>query len=179
MIRNGATDWGFTKCRNRIGHVGNPNHVVTLPFENSAAKSQVDYVVLNAQYQRFPGSVIGRRSESLWLTKRHPWAFGGRSRKNLNRPLRIAGNKFIVNTWNCVFVSESDLSLTAWLCGIGFTMWLFTATLAFDDGGLLNMAKMGVLAASLASGICASLFLTRQNGSTIYSETGRVQQDAS
>jgi len=50
----------------------------------------------------------------------------------------------------------------AWLCGIGFTMSLFIGTLAFGEGGLLSMSKIGILAASLASGVCASLFLLRQ-----------------
>jgi NhaA family Na+:H+ antiporter len=63
-------------------------------------------------------------------------------------------------TWGSLFGA-------AWLCGIGFTMCLFIATLAFGDGPLLNMAKMGVLGASLASGLCASLFLLGQNASTL------------
>lgn len=50
----------------------------------------------------------------------------------------------------------------AWLCGLGFTMSLFIATLAFGEGALLNMSKIGILASSLASGICASIFLIRQ-----------------
>lgn len=53
----------------------------------------------------------------------------------------------------------------AWLCGIGFTMSLFIATLAFGEGPLLNMSKIGILAASLASGAFASIFLIRQAGS--------------
>jgi NhaA family Na+:H+ antiporter len=53
----------------------------------------------------------------------------------------------------------------AWLCGIGFTMSLFIATLAFGDGPLLNMSKIGILAASLASGACASVYLLRQTES--------------
>jgi Na+:H+ antiporter, NhaA family len=51
----------------------------------------------------------------------------------------------------------------AWLCGLGFTMSLFIATLAFGEGVLLDMSKIGILAASLASGICASLFLIGQS----------------
>jgi NhaA family Na+:H+ antiporter len=50
----------------------------------------------------------------------------------------------------------------AWLCGIGFTMSLFIATLGFGEGVLLDMSKIGILTASLASGICASVFLIRQ-----------------
>jgi NhaA family Na+:H+ antiporter len=53
----------------------------------------------------------------------------------------------------------------AWLCGIGFTMSLFIAHLAFGEGALLNMSKIGILAASLASGVCASVFLLRPSGS--------------
>ena len=55
-------------------------------------------------------------------------------------------------SWRAVFGA-------AWLCGIGFTMSLFIATLAFGDGALLNMSKIGILTASLVSGVCGSLFL--------------------
>jgi len=50
----------------------------------------------------------------------------------------------------------------SWLCGIGFTMSLFIATLAFGEGALLDMSKIGTLAASLAAGICGSVFLLRR-----------------
>ncbi len=40
----------------------------------------------------------------------------------------------------------------AWLGGIGFTMSLFIATLAFGDEAQLAAAKLGILAASLAAG---------------------------
>lgn len=50
----------------------------------------------------------------------------------------------------------------AWLCGIGFTMSLFIATLAFGDGVLQNMSKIGILAGSLAAGMCGSAFLIRR-----------------
>lgn len=39
------------------------------------------------------------------------------------------------------------------LCGIGFTMSLFIANLAFDSIELLNIAKVGILSASLISGL--------------------------
>jgi NhaA family Na+:H+ antiporter len=52
----------------------------------------------------------------------------------------------------------------AWLCGIGFTMSLFIATMAFGDGAFLNMSKIGILAVSFASGACASIYLLRQTG---------------
>jgi NhaA family Na+:H+ antiporter len=50
----------------------------------------------------------------------------------------------------------------SWLCGIGFTMSLFIAGLAFGEGGLLDLAKIGTLVASLAAGVCGSVFLLRQ-----------------
>jgi NhaA family Na+:H+ antiporter len=50
----------------------------------------------------------------------------------------------------------------AWLGGIGFTMSLFVASLAFPGApALLNAAKIGVLAASLAAGLCGWFLLWR------------------
>lgn len=49
----------------------------------------------------------------------------------------------------------------AWLCGIGFTMSLFVAGLAFDDDALLSVSKIAILAASVASGIGGSIVLAR------------------
>jgi NhaA family Na+:H+ antiporter len=48
------------------------------------------------------------------------------------------------------------------LGGIGFTMSLFIATLAFGEGTLLDMAKIGTMAASLVAGICGSAILLRR-----------------
>lgn len=50
----------------------------------------------------------------------------------------------------------------AWLGGIGFTMSLFVAGLAFPGGPeLLTAAKIGVLAASVAAGLGGWLLLWR------------------
>ena len=40
-----------------------------------------------------------------------------------------------------------------WLAGIGFTMSLFISDLAFDDGDLVDAAKLGILVASLIAGV--------------------------
>jgi NhaA family Na+:H+ antiporter len=47
------------------------------------------------------------------------------------------------------------------LAGIGFTMSLFISDLAFDDEMLIATAKVGILAASLASGILGFVILSR------------------
>jgi len=62
-------------------------------------------------------------------------------------------------------LSWIELFGASWLCGIGFTMSLFIATLAFGEGALLDMSKIGVLSASFASGVCGSLFLLGRTGS--------------
>ena len=47
------------------------------------------------------------------------------------------------------------------LAGIGFTMSLFITDLAFDNEALIATAKIGILAASLASGILGFIVLSR------------------
>ncbi len=49
----------------------------------------------------------------------------------------------------------------AWLGGIGFTMSLFIAGLAFNDAAVLTQAKLGILVASLAAGTVGWLLLRR------------------
>ena len=59
-------------------------------------------------------------------------------------------------------VSWARVFGASWLCGIGFTMSLFIATLAFGEGALLAMSKIGTLAGSLGAGLCGSIFLLRR-----------------
>jgi NhaA family Na+:H+ antiporter len=47
------------------------------------------------------------------------------------------------------------------LAGIGFTMSLFITDLAFNDEGLMATAKVGILAASLVSGVIGYVILSR------------------
>ncbi len=50
-----------------------------------------------------------------------------------------------------------------WLAGIGFTMSIFIATLAFESDSLQS-AKTAILAASLLAGVGGSLYLSRVRG---------------
>jgi NhaA family Na+:H+ antiporter len=45
------------------------------------------------------------------------------------------------------------------LTGVGFTMSLFIGTLAFEDESLMAQVRLGVLVASILSGLVASLVL--------------------
>lgn len=57
-------------------------------------------------------------------------------------------------------VSWRQISGAAWLCGIGFTMSLFIATLSLGDADLREVAKLGILLASVAAGVAGSLVLS-------------------
>jgi NhaA family Na+:H+ antiporter len=53
-----------------------------------------------------------------------------------------------------------DLHAVSWLGGIGFTMSLFVANLAFGEGSpLLEMAKLGILSASVLAAAMGWFFL--------------------
>ena len=56
-------------------------------------------------------------------------------------------------------VNWQNLYATAWLGGIGFTMSLFIAGLAFNDPLVLDSAKLAILIASLICAIVGSLLL--------------------
>ena len=56
-------------------------------------------------------------------------------------------------------VTWTALHGCAWLGGIGFTMSLFIATLAFQGTSLLDSSKIGILAGSLAAGVIGAIVL--------------------
>ena len=62
-----------------------------------------------------------------------------------------------------------------WLAGIGFTMSLFISDLAFAGSSLLDVAKLGILAASLIAGIAGFLIL-RRTSARILAANGRTLQ---
>src|SRR6266581_3796796 len=56
-------------------------------------------------------------------------------------------------------VSWRSLLGYAFLAGIGFTMSLFVAMLAFDDTALVDAAKRGIIAGSLLAGVAGTVML--------------------
>ena len=58
-------------------------------------------------------------------------------------------------------VNWTALHGCAWLGGIGFTMSLFIATLAFGGTTLLDSAKVGILGGSIVSGVVGAIVLRR------------------
>lgn len=56
--------------------------------------------------------------------------------------------------------SWGQVTGTALLCGIGFTMSLFIGLLAFDDPGVRDRVKIGILAGSVLSGVLGAVVLS-------------------
>ena len=64
------------------------------------------------------------------------------------------------------------------LSGIGFTMSLFIASLAFGNGEALDLAKLGILVASLTCGIGGWFVLSSSGSPETESEDGQQEEDA-
>jgi NhaA family Na+:H+ antiporter len=83
----------------------------------------------------------------------------------VGKPIGVAGCVFIAVmsglTRLPVGTSWSALVGVGLLAGIGFTMSLFIANLAFAEQALLNQAKIGVLAASTLAALAGLAFLSR------------------
>ena len=83
----------------------------------------------------------------------------------LGKPLGITAAAFGATALNLAalprHVTRMALHGCAWVGGIGFTMSLFIANLAFDGTSLLDSAKLGVLGGSLVGGLAAMLVLRR------------------
>jgi len=59
----------------------------------------------------------------------------------------------------------------SWLAGIGFTMSLFISDLAFVDSPLLDVAKLGILTASLIAGVAGWSIIRRTRTPHIIEES--------
>jgi NhaA family Na+:H+ antiporter len=87
------------------------------------------------------------------------------------KPLGVLAGAFVaVRLGLCMLppgVNWRGIALIGMLAGIGFTMAIFIASLAFESGHLLAAAKLGVLAASglaAALGLAAGRLLLRAPG---------------
>ncbi len=96
---------------------------------------------------------------------RSPVAWGVVLGLALGKPLGI-----LLASWLAVRAGAADLPSgvawrhvhgAGWLAGIGFTMSLFVAGLAFPDPAVLDTAKLGVFAASLLAGSVGYALLRR------------------
>ncbi len=105
--------------------------------------------------------ILGKTSAALG----HPITLGVLLGLLLGKPIGITLFAWIASrvglgspptavTWHQIFGA-------GWLCGIGFTMSLFIASLALGDGGLLDMSKIGTLGASIAAGCIGSILLLK------------------
>lgn len=61
-------------------------------------------------------------------------------------------------------VTWKGITGVGFLAGIGFTMALFIANLAFGSGAVLDQAKIGILSASVVAAILGLVFLWRAFG---------------
>jgi NhaA family Na+:H+ antiporter len=93
----------------------------------------------------------------------HPVAWGILIGLFVGKPVGIWALSFIAARTGLAVrpanVSWRKMFGAAWLCGIGFTMSLFVAGLAFSDESLLSVSKIAILAASVLSGAGGALVL--------------------
>lgn len=83
----------------------------------------------------------------------------------LGKPVGIFGSVYLLHKLGNIDIpgkaSPRELAATGMLGGIGFTMSIFIASIAFTDPALLNLAKFSILMASTVSAAAGTLvFLT-------------------
>ena len=95
----------------------------------------------------------------------HPVSLGIIAGLVAGKPLGIFGMSWLAvkSGWGALpeNVTWPNLFGAASLAGIGFTMSLFISDLAFSDDLLIATAKIGILAASVTSGIVGFAVLAR------------------
>lgn len=89
----------------------------------------------------------------------------------IGKLLGIAGMSYLLHRLFRVPIpgdaSSTQVIGISLLGGIGFTMSMFIAALAFTDSGLLDQAKLSILIASLLSGFLGAIVLRWSGGSSI------------
>lgn len=97
----------------------------------------------------------------------------------LGKPIGILLSIWVLVTF---FYKEMPTSRAVWkvlfgvslLCGIGFTMSLFIANLSFNNAALLGSAKIGILIASVLSGLAGYFVLYSRTEQSEILETGTL-----
>ena len=81
----------------------------------------------------------------------------------MGKPLGIVGATYFAVRMGWaqkpVIISWKHVFGAAMLGGVGFTMSIFIAYLAFEDADLISSAKLFILASSLIMGIIGALYL--------------------
>ncbi|MBA2343632.1 MAG: Na+/H+ antiporter NhaA [Rubrobacter sp.] len=84
----------------------------------------------------------------------------------LGKPLGVLGFSWLATKTGIGSLPDGvgwrEMTGAGLLAGIGFTMSLFVGGLAFDGGGMLESAKLGILAASVISAILGLVVLSRR-----------------
>jgi NhaA family Na+:H+ antiporter len=112
----------------------------------------------------FANAGLDLRNTDLWNSLNHPITLGIALGLFLGKFLGISGFSWLVIKLGVARLPQGvawrHLLGAAWLGGIGFTMSLFIAQLAFDDPRYLELAKLGILLASLTSTLVGLIWLT-------------------
>ena len=100
------------------------------------------------------------------LAVTHPAALGVVLGLFLGKPLGITAFAWLAAKSRLASrpggASWTQIFGASWLCGIGFTMSLFIASLAFGEGPRLEVVKIGTISASVLAGLCGA-FILRQH----------------
>ena len=85
----------------------------------------------------------------------------------VGKSLGVFGGAYLTARFTRAELSDDlrwrDIAAIATLAGVGFTVSLLIAELAFDDERLLGLAKAGVLLGSLVSAVVAAVLLRRRD----------------
>lgn len=99
----------------------------------------------------------------LGAAVRHPVTLGVMLGLLFGKPLGIMSFSWLAHKTGLgsapAGVEWKQIFGASWLCGIGFTMSLFIAGLALESEQVIDLAKIGTLAASVTAGIIGSLIL--------------------
>ncbi|MDD4923274.1 MAG: Na+/H+ antiporter NhaA [Dehalococcoidales bacterium] len=81
------------------------------------------------------------------------------------KPLGIIGFTYLASRFGWVkkpsSLSWKHIIGAGMLCGVGFTMSIFITNLAFEDAGMISLAKLTIVACSLLMGIAGVFYLWR------------------